>query len=108
MGNWHDAKLILFEFKNTKALEPTHVDQVDKYLRLCHDTIGRFGIIISRNPPTPTALSTRRAWFTSDKTVILFLDDCLLVKALELREAGKDPVSVLKAEYYKFLTNYEP
>jgi hypothetical protein len=108
IGDRYDANFILFEFKNTECLEPTHVDQVDKYLMQGKDTIGRFGIILSRKPPSPAALKTRKAWFTTNKAVMLFLDDCLLVQAIELKEAGDDPVSVLRTNYEEFLKSYEP
>lgn len=108
IGQRHDANFILFEFKNTEDLEPIHVDQVAKYLKQGKETIGRFGMILSRNPPPPAALKTRKAWFTADQVVILFLDDRLVVKALEVKEAGGDPVEVLRAEYETFLKSYEP
>lgn len=108
IGDRHDANFILFEFKNTDNLTPSHVDQVDKYLRLGRDSIGRFGIILSRKPPSLPALSTRKAYFTSNQIIILFLDDHHLARALELKEAGCDPVEVLRTEYEEFLKGYEP
>jgi hypothetical protein len=108
IGQRHDANFILFEFKNTEDLEPIHLDQVHKYLSQGKETIGRFGVILSRKAPSSAALKTRKAWFSSGREVILFLDDRLLVKALELREAGGDPVEVLRAEYETFLKSYEP
>lgn len=108
IGDRHDANFILFEFKNTDNLTPSHVDQVDKYLRLGKDSIGRFGIILSRKPPSQPALSTRKTYFTSNRGIILFLDDRHLARALELKEAGCDPVEVLRTEYEEFLKSYEP
>ena len=108
IGNRYGSNFILFEFKNTANLEPTHVDQVDKYLRQGKDTIGRFGIILSRKPPPDSALKTRKAWFTTNKVIILFLYDELVIKALEFKENGDDPVKVLQDEYEAFLAGYEP
>lgn len=104
----HNAYFILFEFKNTENLTPLHVDQVDKYLTLGKDTIGSFGIILSRKPPPPPALDTRKAWFPRNRNVILFLDDHHLVRALDLKEAGRDPVEVLRTEYEIFCKSYAP
>ncbi|MCH8011513.1 MAG: hypothetical protein IIA61_06135 [Candidatus Marinimicrobia bacterium] len=108
IGDRYNANFIHFEFKNTEKLKPVHVDQVDKYLRLGKDTIGRFGVILSRKQPTPPAFKTRKVWFTTNQAVILFLDDHHLVQALNLKEAGHDPVEVLRTEYEEFLKSYEP
>lgn len=104
----YKAQFILFEFKNTDRLEPVHLDQVNGYLRLGDNTIGKFGIILSRKPPSQSALRKRRAWFTKGEAVILLVDDSLLVRMLKLRKAGKDPVEILQLCYEEFLTEYEP
>lgn len=107
---WHryEANFILFEFKNTDKLEPSDVDQAVKYLLLGQHAIGRFGIILSRKPPSQPALKTRRAWFARDNVVVLLIDDDLVLRMLELREAGKDPVEILQVQYEKLLREYEP
>ncbi len=108
IGDKYNANFILFDFENTEKLTSTHVVQVTQYLGLNKNAIGRFGIILSRKPPSKAALHPRRTWFTSDEAIILFFDDCHLVRALELKEAGHDPVEMLRTEYEEFLGSYTP
>lgn len=103
------ANFILFEFKNTDKLKPSDVDKTVVYLQLGKRAIGRFGIILSRKPPSQPALNKRRAWFASEEAVVLLLvHDDLLLRMLELREAGRDPVEILQVQYENLLTDYEP
>jgi hypothetical protein len=108
IGDKYKANFILFDFKNTENLTLPHVVQVAQYLGLNKNTIGRFGIILSRKPPPTATLDTRKACFTSDEAIILFFDDRHLVQALQLKEDGCDPVEMLRIEYEEFLKSYAP
>jgi hypothetical protein len=52
------ARMVLVEFKNYEgAIEKEEVDQTRNYLT---STVGKFGMVISRNKPAPQALLRRK------------------------------------------------
>ena len=45
--NDYDSRQITFELKNVRKIERENVDQINRYLA---DELGRFGVLVSRNP----------------------------------------------------------
>lgn len=88
-----DARMPLFEFKNYDAeVGKDEVDQTRNYLTA---TIGRFGVVCCRKPPTHQALLRRNQVFTQERKVILFLTDENLKEMLRMKESGADPALFL-------------
>ncbi len=52
----YDCKQIVFELKNVKEVSREHIFQLNRYL---NDQFGKFGIIITRNPPPKKVYKTQ-------------------------------------------------
>ncbi len=99
--NEFNAKHIVFEFKNFKApIRKKEVQQLRNYLK--PKSLGRFGIIISRTLPSPSAITEQKEAYTQDDILILFIDDELLKKMIAMRLEGKDPALELRRLKAKF------
>jgi CheY-like chemotaxis protein len=90
-----DAKHIVAEFKNyTEPVGKTEVLQLREYL--ARKSLGRFGLLISRLPPTQPALIARADAYSDQNCLILFLHDGDLKSMLETRRQGGDPSVILE------------
>lgn len=89
-----DAKHIVIEFKNyAERVGRDEVRQLKDYL--VPKTIGRLGLLVSRQAPSGAALVAQRDVFLHDTCLILFVDDACVAEMLELRRRGQDPATVL-------------
>ena len=95
----YEARQIVFELKNVKKLEGEHINQLYRYL---DDEIGRFGVILSRNP-APRAVRTNMVDLHSSKRcIVLVLDDSDLDLMVTVLESKRRPVEVLKKRFAEF------
>ena len=100
-----DAKHVVAEFKNyTGPVGKPEVIQLREYL--ARKTIGRFGLLVSRVPPSDAALAARRDAYSDQDCLILFLDDDNLVEMCNLRRQGGDPAEVLQRMKEEFELAY--
>lgn len=103
--NAHDGILVMFEAKNTKELELSHVNQTATYLG---DRIGRLGVIVSRQRPSD---SVQRKIFSvwndsgSARKIILTLSDDDLSELLDLRCKNGSPTKWMQKHYRNFRTS---
>jgi hypothetical protein len=98
--------LVVFELKNKKDITGSDIDQVATYLG---DTMGRFGILISRENQGSTSFSRRKAIYNKDtpRKVILHLTDQDLVDLVRQRAALKDTTDYIQGLYRKFMVSIE-
>lgn len=92
------ANNILFEFKNlSEPVTKDEVEQVRTYISNNPRRIGRFGILISRYPPSESALTARlKAYDNPPECLILLVDDKLLINMIRAKEQVDAPESVLE------------
>src|SRR5256885_1912309 len=90
--------LVVFELKNKKDITGSDVDQVATYLG---DTMGRFGILVSRENQSSTSFNRRRAIFNKDtaRKVILHLADKELIDLVRRRGKLQDTTDYIQGLY---------
>ncbi len=100
------ANFLLCEFKNyTDLFDKDEVNQTRNYLK---HTIGRLGIIFSRNGASPSAMRMRNSIYAEDHgKVILFFEDKHLIELLKMKEAGQTPLELIQEAIDEFYISYE-
>jgi hypothetical protein len=98
--------LVVFELKNKTDITGSDVDQIATYLG---DTIGRFGILISRDNQSSTSFNRRKAIFNKEtpRKVILHLTDKDLIDLVSQRGIFKDTTDYIQDLYRKFMVAIE-
>lgn len=100
----HAGLLIMFEVKNTTALDLAAVNQTATYLG---DRIGRFGVIVTRTGVSDTVVrKTFSVWNDSapNRKVILIITDDHLRELLDLRGRDGSPTQWMQRHYRAFRT----
>lgn len=100
-----EANFLLCEFKNYS--DPFGKDEVNQTRNYLRSTIGRIGIIFSRNGPDLGAKRMRNSIYAEEKKVILFFEDRHLVELLKLRSANQDPLELIQDAIDDFYLSYE-
>lgn len=97
---------IVFELKNKTDIIGSDVDQIATYLG---DTMGRFGILISRSDKGQTSFNRRKTIFNKDSSrkAILHLTDKDLLELLNQRSMLRDATDYLQNTYRKFMVSIE-
>ena len=99
------AKHLVVEFKNyKKPIGKNEVIQLRQYLN--RKSIGRFGILISRCPPSESALIERKDAYSDQDILILFIDDVIIKELIMARRQGQDPSIILQEMKESFEINY--
>ena len=101
-----DARYVVVEVKNyCDPVGKAEVDQLRLYLM--RKSIGRFGLLVSRLPPSESAVKSQIDAYTGrEDTLILFLSDIELLRMLEMRERGEDPSDEIRRIKEEFELNY--
>jgi CheY-like chemotaxis protein len=103
--NEFNTNFVVFEFKNYKlGIRKSEVQQLRIYLR--RKSMGKFGILISRQQPTQSAIIEQRDAYAEDDILILFCSDSDLIKMIKLRNQGKDPANYLRQLKTEFELSY--
>ena len=96
----YDCHQIVFELKNVKELERDHINQLNRYIK---EQFGRFGIIITRNPPPKKIYSNTIDLWSGQRRCILILTDSDLKLMCDLFEGKqRKPIDVIKKKYIEF------
>ena len=84
------------EFKNYR--EPIGTREVQQLrIRLDKPSLGRFGLILSRMPPSePARIERRNAYVASPTKLMLFIDDDTLVEMVRVKSHGDHPERILQ------------
>ncbi len=96
----YGARQAVFELKNVTALEPEHVNQLNRYLD--DEDMGRFGVLVARNPPPARVLRNIVDLHSSKRAAILCLDDSDLDLMINLLDSGRRPIEALRKKYVEF------
>lgn len=96
----YDCKQVVMELKNVKELKQEHILQLNRYLK---EQFGKFGIIITRNPPPKKVFKNTIDLWSGQRKCILILDDSdikLMTQVFESKQ--RDPIEVIKKKYIEF------
>ncbi len=90
------SKNIPSEFKN--YAEPIGIKEVQQLrIRLDKPGLGRFGLLISRRPPSKAAkIEQRNSYASNPQKLILFLDDTVMIEMINKKHEGGDPSNILQ------------
>jgi hypothetical protein len=95
-----DCRQIVMELKNVKEIEREHVNQLNRYLK---EQFGRFGIIITRNPPLRKIFkNTIDLWSGQRKCILILCDDDLKMMCQVYESKQRLPIDVIKKKYIEF------
>lgn len=98
--NDYDCRQIVFEMKNVKEVTRDHIFQLNRYLT---DQFGRFGILITRNPPPAKIFKNTIDLWAGQRKCILILHDEDLKLMCEVNESKQRlPIDVIKKKYVEF------
>lgn len=96
----YDARQIVFEMKNVGEISRDHVNQLNRYMT---DSLGKFGVLVTRNRLTKARLqNTIDLWAGQRRSIITLLDEDL-AQMVELFESKQRlPLDVVKKKYVDF------
>lgn len=102
----HSAIFIMFETKNTKSIDNTHLNQTATYLG---DRIGRLGFIVTRNSLGEAQKKKVFSIYNDShpRKIILILSDSDIRKMLDMKCSGKDPMRHVQSLYRSFRTSVQ-
>lgn len=102
----HSSLFIMFETKNTKTLENTHLNQTATYLG---DRIGRLGFIVTRNSLQEAQRKKAFSIYndSNPRKIILTLSDLDIITMLDMKCAGRDPMRYIQKLYRSFRTSVQ-
>lgn len=96
----YDCKQIVMELKNVNEIKQEHILQLNRYLK---DQFGRFGIIVTRNPPPKKVIKNIIDLWSAHRKCILVIDDSDLKMMTTVFESKqRNPIEVLKKKYIEF------
>ncbi|MET7940663.1 hypothetical protein [Streptomyces sp. NPDC005302] len=96
----YGARQVVVELKNVKSLETEHVNQLYRYLD--EEDIGKFGILLARNPSPRNVAQNIVDLHSSKRAAVLCLDDSDLELMLQLMESGRRPIEAIRKKYVEF------
>lgn len=95
----YGAKQLVFEIKNVGELKTEHVNQLYRYL---DGDFGRLGVIVSRNEPPRAVKRNITDLHSSKRVAIVCLTDADLELMMNMLEAKRQIIGVLKKKYVEF------
>lgn len=100
IGETYGCKQIVFELKNVKALENSHINQLNRYLKA---SFGNFGIIFTRHkPPKKVIKNTIDLWSGQRKCILILTDEDLKLMCQVFESKQRLPIEVVKRKYVEF------
>lgn len=101
------TRFVVGEFKN--FVDPIGQKQVESIAQyLWAGAKRQFGILVSRAPPSDSALAQRRRAWIDQQKMIVFVTDQELIEMLQVREAEGEPYEALDAQVEEFLRTLTP
>jgi len=96
----YDSRQIVMEMKNVAALNNDHIDQLNRYMK---EEFGRFGVILTRNPP-PKAVykNTIDLWSGQRRCILILTDEDIKLMGQLYESRQRMSIEVLKKKYVEF------
>lgn len=96
----YECKQIIFELKNVKELSNEHVNQLNRYLK---EQFGKFGVLVTRSPPSKKVLKNIINLWSGQRKCILVLTDEDMKLIGSLYQGNQRPaIDILKKKYVEF------
>ncbi|MNR96984.1 hypothetical protein D3C72_281470 [compost metagenome] len=107
LRNEFSTRFVVAEYKNfVDPIGQKEVESIAQYL--WKSAKRQFGILVSRDEPSESALKQRRRiWLEAEKMVV-FLSAHELLQMLAERESGSEPIETLEAQVEGFLQTLTP
>jgi hypothetical protein len=94
------ASQLIVELKNVKEITPDHIDQLNRYLG---GSLGKFGIIFTRNPPAQKIIkNTIDLWSGQRKCILILSDADLSMMGNVFDSKQRKPIEVLNSKLVEF------
>jgi hypothetical protein len=95
------SRQIVFELKNVKEVNSTHINQLNRYLT---DEFGSFGIVFTRNkPPKKVFRNTIDLWAGQRKCILILDDEDLKLMSQVYENKQRKPIDVINKKYREFI-----
>jgi hypothetical protein len=96
----YGSRQLTMEMKNVAGIEREHIDQLNRYLA---DELGRFGVLVTRNPLKKAEVKRTIDLWSGQRKAITVLVDSDIEQMIELFESKqRDPLDVLVRNYNQF------
>lgn len=101
------TRFVVAEFKNyCDPIGQAQVESIAQYL--WHPAQRFFGLLVSRQQPSPNAIAQRRRKWLEEQKCVVFLTDDDLCEMVQLREASEQPFDVVDAQLEDFFRTLTP
>ncbi len=96
----YGSRQIVFEMKNVKDVSRDHVNQLNRYMT---DSLGKFGVLVTRNPLSKARMQSTVDLWSGQRRCIITLTDADVEQMVELFESKqRRPLDVLKKKYVEY------
>jgi hypothetical protein len=96
----YGSRQLVFEMKNVKDISRDHVNQLNRYMT---DELGKFGILVTRNPLSKARMQSTVDLWAGQRRCIVTLDDADVEQMVELFDSRqRGPIDVLKKKYVSY------
>jgi hypothetical protein len=96
----YGSRQITMELKNVRAIEREHIDQLNRYLS---DDLGKFGILVTRNPLKRAEFQRTIDLWSGQRKAIVALTDADIGQMVDVFESKqRDPLDVIKKKYAEY------
>lgn len=99
----YDCKQIVMELKNVAKLQILQKDHVDQLNRYMDNEVGKFGVLVTRNPVPKSVFRNTIDLWSGQRRAIIVLNDEGLAQMVELFESKqRSPIDVVNKKYREF------
>jgi len=96
----YGSRQVVFEMKNVKEISRDHVNQLNRYMS---DTLGKFGVLVTRNPLSKARMqSTVDLWSGQRRCIITLTDDDVSQMVEVFESHQRQPIDVIKKKYVEY------
>lgn len=96
----YGSRQITFEMKNVKEIQIEHVDQINRYLK---DSLGNFGVLVTRNPLKKARFSSTIDLWSGQRKAIIVLTDADIEQMVEVfNSKQREPIDIIIKKYAEF------
>ncbi|MCU9850555.1 hypothetical protein OEZ60_21505 [Defluviimonas sp. WL0024] len=96
----YGSRQITFEIKNVRQIGREHVDQLNRYLA---DELGRFGVLVTRNPLQRAEMTRTINLWAGQRKAIVVLTDADIEQMVEVfHSKQRAPLEVVLKKYVEF------
>lgn len=96
----YGSRQLVFEMKNVAEISRDHVNQLNRYMT---DALGKFGVLVTRNPLSNARMQSTIDLWSGQRRCIVALTDADLEQMVEVFESRqRDPLDIIKKKYIEY------